>query len=131
MTIKKRRLLYFLLFILIIPIGLSTRKEPQWYFSLIANYGGDVFWSTMFFFIFRFLWSAGALWKIALYTFSFSLAVEISQLYHAVWIDKIRATFLGSMLLGNTFLWSDILCYLVGTVLGWLISLIADSYTQS
>src|SRR5450432_25698 len=108
MTLKKRRLLYFLLFILIIPIGLSTRKEPQWYFSLIANYGGNVFWSTMFFFIFRFLWSAGA-----------------------VWIDKIRATFLGSMLLGNTFLWSDILCYMVGTVLGWLISLIADSYTQS
>ena len=128
---KKRRLLYFLLFILIIPIGLSTRKKPQWYFSLIADYGGDVFWATMFFFIFRFLWPENARWKIALYTFLFSLAIEISQLYHAVWIDKIRATFLGSMLLGNTFLWSDILCYFVGTIIGFLIALIADSYTQA
>jgi len=128
--LKNRRLLYFILSLLIIPVGLSTRKEPQWYFSFIADYGGDVLWSTMFFLLFRFFFPANQLWKIALYTFSFSVVVEISQLYHAAWIDNIRHTFLGSMLLGFSFLWSDILCYFAGTITGWVIALMADRVTN-
>lgn len=130
MNYKKRRLVYIVLFLLIIPIGLATRRQPQWFFVLIANYGGDVFWSTMFFFLFRCFSPNAPLWKIALYTISFSVAIEVSQLYHAPWIDRLRATFLGSMLLGNTFVWSDIACYSVGTILGWLIGLMADRFSR-
>ena len=129
MNYKKRRLVYFVLYLLIIPVGLATRKQPQWFYSLIAIYGGDVFWSTMFFFLFRCLSPRVPLWQIAGYTISFSVAIEVSQLYHAPWIDRLRATFLGSMLLGNTFVWSDIACYSVGTLLGWLIGLIADRFS--
>jgi Protein of unknown function (DUF2809) len=126
----KRRILYFVLFLLIIPIGLLTRKQSQWFYTIIADYGGDVLWSTMFFLLFRFFWPHDPLWKIALYTYSFSVAIEISQLYHAPWIDSIRHTFLGSMLLGFGFLWSDMLCYFAGTLLGLLIALIGDRYTR-
>ncbi|MEP6748818.1 MAG: DUF2809 domain-containing protein [Bacteroidota bacterium] len=131
MNYKNRRVVYFILFLLVIPLGLSTRKEPQWYFSFMADYGGDILWSTMFFLLFRCFWPQEPLWKIALYTYSFSVAIEISQLYQAPWINSIRHTFLGSMLLGFSFSWSDILCYLVGTVAGLLIASIADRYTIS
>jgi hypothetical protein len=131
MFFKKRRFIYFVLFLLIIPVGLATRKQPAWFYPFIAEYGGDVLWSAMFFFLFRFLWPQHRLWLIALYTFLFSVAIELSQLYHAEWIDKIRITFLGRMLLGNTFLWTDIACYLAGTMLAWLIAGMADSYTVS
>jgi len=130
MNDKKRRLVYFVLYLLIIPIGLATRKQPQWFYSLIAIYGGDVFWSTMFFFLFRCFSPRVPLWKIALYTISFSVAIEVSQLYHAPWIDRLRATFLGSMLLGTTFVWSDIACYSAGTLLGWLIGIMADRFSR-
>jgi glycopeptide antibiotics resistance protein len=81
-----------------------------------------------FFFLFRAFQPKASLLRIAVYTFAFSLSIELSQLYHAQWIDSLRTSFLGRMLLGSTFLWSDIGCYLTGTIIGWLIALFADKY---
>jgi len=47
-----------------------------------------------------------------------AFAVEVSQLYHAPWIDGIRSTTLGGLVLGFGFLWSDLVCYLVGIAAG-------------
>ncbi|MCA9130161.1 MAG: DUF2809 domain-containing protein, partial [Planctomycetales bacterium] len=44
--------------------------------------------------------------------------VEFSQLYHASWIDSIRRTTLGGLVLGFGFLWSDLVCYGIGITLG-------------
>lgn len=44
----------------------------------------------------------------------FCFIIEISQLYHAEWIDRIRDTSLGGLVLGYGFLWSDIGAYTVG-----------------
>ena len=52
-----------------------------------------------------------------------AFAVEVSQLYHAPWIDSIRNTTLGGLVLGFGFLWSDLVCYLVGIAAGALIEL--------
>lgn len=46
--------------------------------------------------------------------------VEISQLYHAPWIDSIRQTTLGGLVLGFGFPWTDLACYSVGIVTGSL-----------
>lgn len=125
---QKRRLVYFLLFLVIIPVGLATRKQPQWFPTFIATYGGDVLWSAMFFWLFRCIWPAKPLHTIALYTYTFGVAIEVSQLYHAPWIDRLRGTFPGKMILGHGFLWSDLVCYLAGVLLGWLIALWADRF---
>jgi Protein of unknown function (DUF2809) len=52
-----------------------------------------------------------------------AFAVEVSQLYHAPWIDGIRSTTLGGLVLGFGFLWSDLVCYLVGIAAGALAEL--------
>lgn len=52
---------------------------------------------------------------------SFSLLIEISQLYHAPWIDSLRSQTLGGLILGFGFLWSDLGCYCVGVTLGCLL----------
>ena len=44
--------------------------------------------------------------------------VEASQLYHAPWIDAIRQTTLGGLVLGFGFLWTDLICYSVGVAIG-------------
>ena len=54
-------------------------------------------------------------------TRSFSVTIEVSQLCHASWIDSIRGTTLGGLLLGFGFVWSDLACYAVGVGLGMLI----------
>lgn len=45
---------------------------------------------------------------------AFCFSIEISQLYHAEWIDQIRDTSLGGLVLGYGFLWSDIAAYTLG-----------------
>jgi Protein of unknown function (DUF2809) len=50
----------------------------------------------------------------------FSVVIEISQLYHAPWIDSIRQTTLGGLILGYDFVASDLTCYALGIGLGVL-----------
>jgi len=40
--------------------------------------------------------------------------IELSQLWHPPWLDAIRATRPGALVLGRGFVWSDLLCYLIG-----------------
>jgi len=50
--------------------------------------------------------------------FAFSVLIEISQFYHAAWIDDIRKTIIGGLILGFGFMWSDLICYLTGIIIG-------------
>jgi hypothetical protein len=49
---------------------------------------------------------------------TFALGVEFSQLYHAPWIDAVRATLPWRPLLGSSFNWPDLPAYAVGVALG-------------
>jgi hypothetical protein len=46
-----------------------------------------------------------------------AFTVEISQLVRVEWLDAIRSTRLGTLLLGRGVLWSDLLVYSVGRAL--------------
>lgn len=52
--------------------------------------------------------------KTGIISLSFCFVIEFSQLYHAEWIDQIRDTSLGGLVLGYSFLWSDIEAYTIG-----------------
>ena len=58
--------------------------------------------------------------QVALLAISFSILIEFSQLYHAPWIDSIRHSTLGSMILGFDFDATDLACYSVGVGMGIL-----------
>ena len=45
---------------------------------------------------------------------------ECSQLYHAPWIDLIRSTTLGHLVLGSGFIWGDFVAYAIGVGAGAL-----------
>ena len=122
----KRRMIYSVLFLITIPIGLATRKKPEWFYELIAKYGGDILWTSLFFFLFRIIFPTKKLLTILCYTYAFAVSIEISQLYHANWIDDIRRTFLGKMILGFGFLWSDLICYAIGALLGWVLATLIE-----
>jgi hypothetical protein len=52
---------------------------------------------------------------------SICYGIELSQLYHARWIDNIRETNIGGLVLGFGFLWSDVLAYTLGVALAFRI----------
>lgn len=116
----RNRLLHALLALAVVAAGLLWRSGliplPAW----LSNNGGDALWALMVFLGFGFLFPRGATWIVALLAMTFSWGVEFSQLYHAPWIDAIRATTPGKLVLGNTFAWPDLVAYTVGIALGTL-----------
>ncbi|COT06807.1 Protein of uncharacterised function (DUF2809) [Streptococcus pneumoniae] len=62
--------------------------------------------------------------KLAFISLMFCYGIEASQLYHAEWIDSIRATTLGGLVLGYVFLWSDVVAYTIGVGVGILCEVI-------
>jgi len=67
---------------------------------------------------------------VALYAGMFSLLIELSQFYHAPWIDAIRATRIGGLVLGFGFLWRDLVCYALGIMGGVVIDVALRSVHQ-
>ena len=86
-----------------------------------SKYGGDALWALMVFVGFGFLLPRASTLVVALLALTFSWGVEFSQLYHAPWIDAVRATLPGKLVLGNTFNWPDLLAYALGIALGVLV----------
>ena len=115
---KRNRLLYFLIGCAVVPLGLASRRYAAFLPEFIATYAGDTLWAVMAFLIFGVLFPRWSTARVATAALVLSYADEISQLYHAPWIDKVRGIWLGGLILGFGFLWSDILCYTIGVMLG-------------
>ncbi|MES5866312.1 DUF2809 domain-containing protein [Bacillus cereus group sp. RP32] len=118
MNKKRNRLLYALFTIVIIILGLSSRKLAFALPHLLNTYLGDALWALMIFTGFGFLFPKIDTKKVALISLLFCYGIEVSQLYHAEWIDSIRTTTLGGLVLGYGFLWSDLVAYTIGVGIG-------------
>jgi hypothetical protein len=69
---------------------------------------------------------------LATFALVFAALIEVSQLYQTPWLNSVRETTLGHLVLGSAFSWLDIAAYAVGILLGALVDktiLIADYRT--
>lgn len=114
---KRNRITYLTMSIIVIILGLITRKASD-IPSFIKLYSGDILWGLMVFLLISFIFNKKSTLHIAVYSIIFSFGIELSQLYHAPWIDNIRNTTLGGLVLGFGFLYSDLLCYTLGIGVG-------------
>ena len=110
----KTRLPYIVSFIVVIALGLLSRK-----LSFIPLWVGDVLWALMVYFMVRALWIQASLKQVMLASLLFCFAIEFSQLYQAEWINNLRRTIPGRLILGQGFLWGDLLAYVAGVGLGY------------
>lgn len=115
---KRNRLLYLILILVTLLIGLASRKYPEYFTDFLAEYLGDTLWALLVFWGFGFVFQKKSIAFIAISTLTFSFSIELSQLYQALWIENIRNTTLGALVLGHGFLWSDLICYIAGVGLG-------------
>ena len=121
----QRKRIYYLLYLLItIAAGLASRHFAPYLPDWVRLYLGDAIWALMVFWGFGLLLVKMRTLFIGLAALVFSYAIEFSQLYHAPWIDAIRHTRLGGLVLGFGFLWSDLLCYAIGIALGVLLEMV-------
>lgn len=104
----------------VVATGLLWRADFTPLPPFLSKYGGDALWALMGFFGFGFLLPRASTLTVALLALTFAWGVEFSQLYRAPWIDAIRSTLPGRLVLGTTFNWPDLPAYAVGIVLGAL-----------
>jgi hypothetical protein len=119
-----------ILIALAVGLGLGSRRFAGHLPGFVASYAGDTLWALAAFLSIGLFLPRTSTGRVALLALSFSILIEISQLYHAPWIDAIRRTTLGGLILGYDFVWSDLACYAVGVGLGALIEYGASSVAR-
>lgn len=116
--LTKKRILYFSCALAVMVAGLASRRYRDRLPEFIAEYAGDALWALMVYFLVSILLVGRSCAFRACIAIVSAYLVEVSQLYHAPWIDTIRQTTLGGLVLGHGFLWSDFVCYSVGVAVG-------------
>jgi hypothetical protein len=118
MKTKRNIRIYLLIMVVITAFGLPARtvqdKLPAWY----VQYFGDYLWAMLLFFMFALILQNMSTVKVAIVTLLFTYGIEISQLFHPPWLEYLRRIKIFALILGFTFLWSDIVAYTLGISTG-------------
>ncbi|WP_332854086.1 ribosomal maturation YjgA family protein [Duganella sp. S19_KUP01_CR8] len=113
----KKRYWLFIGWVAVIIVGLLSRKYPFLLPAFLGKYPGDALWAMMVYLACSFIRPAAATGRLAASALAISYLDELSQLYQAPWINTIRATTAGHLVLGSAFSWYDMLAYTIGIVL--------------
>ena len=106
------RMHYAIIVVTIIGCGLLSRTS-----SVVPLFVGDMLYAMMMVAIMRWVFIFNLLWKICLWSLMLCFAIEFSQLLSYDWLLQLRSTHLGALVLGQGFLWSDIVAYSGGVLL--------------
>lgn len=118
MQVKRNLFIYFGLIIVVVILGLSSRHFAIYLPKWVGLYLGDCLWALMIFLIVGLIFRTKDTKWIAVVAVLYCYLIEVSQLYHSVWIDSIRNTRIGGLVLGQGFLWSDLISYSIGVATG-------------
>ncbi|WP_245827561.1 DUF2809 domain-containing protein [Paenisporosarcina indica] len=111
------RIAYMIAIIITILLGLASRKYSHQLLLFVAQNAGDILWAMMVYFGFRFLLVRQNLLTAVLLSFLFSYGIEFSQLYQEDWINQVRGTLFGALILGKGFLAVDLIRYTTGIMI--------------
>ncbi len=118
-AIRSRSRFWYALAVLgVIALGLASRKFHGIFPAALGKYPGDALWTLMVFFGWAFVFPKCTTARLFLLALSTSFAVEFAKLHHAPWLENIRNTTLGHLVLGYSFSWGNLLAYAVGALIG-------------
>lgn len=102
----------------IVPLGYMVRfvgGGQTWLNDYLGSVAYEVFWILL---VLLLIPRASPQWT-AIGAFLATCGLEFLQLWHPPWLQAMRSTLPGRLILGNTFVWSDFWSYLSGSLLGW------------
>ena len=91
---------------------------PALFPAFLGKYPGDALWALMVFCGLGFINPGASTLRLAVYALLISYVDEFTQLYQAPWINEIRSSYVGHLVLGSTFSWYDMAAYTVGVAFG-------------
>ena len=117
----KKLLQYTSAVIALIALGLLSRR-----INGIPDACGDALWAMMVFCCWRIVLVLRPLKTVAVVALITSYLVEFSQILSFDLLVRLRSTFLGHMLLGQGFLWIDLLAYTIGIIVIYIITVFIE-----
>ena len=97
-----------------VGLGLLSRRVTLP--GVFAEYTGDGLYCVAAFFGLALTFPAAGSWILALSAFACSAAVEAAQLLSWPWLQDLRSTTAGALVLGQGFQWADVVAYGAGAV---------------
>ena len=117
--LKKIRLMLALSVLVITPLGFLTKAYHGPLAHWVNNSLGGLFYVTFWCLVAAFVKPQWSEKSIALIVFLITGILETLQLWHPPFLEWLRSFYLGKVLLGTTFVFSDFFYYLLGAWLGW------------
>ena len=121
MPTKRKRGVYLVAIAVLFLFGLPSRLVPQYLPDFYVNYVGDGLWAMAIFFMLGLVFRSASTRRLVITSLAITYAIEFSELYQADWINQLRSIKLIGLILGYTFLWSDLAMYTIGIIIGALL----------
>jgi hypothetical protein len=108
-----------------IPIGFSTKAYAgpfsDWVQNSLSGIFYEIFWILTFFFFFP----KSNPCRIAAAVFLATSVLEVGQLWHPEFLERVRGCFIGRTLIGTSFVWTDFPYYFLGCLFAamWILFL--------
>lgn len=106
----------FIAIAIIVPMGLYSKFYVGPASNWVNNSLGGVLYVSFWSLLFSVLLLGAKPWKIVSWVFLITCALEFLQLWHPSFLEAIRSNFIGVTLIGNSFSWSDIAHYVLGSL---------------
>ena len=103
----------------VVIAGLASRSPAAAMLpDFILVYAGDTLWALMMFLMLGFAFPAARTEALAAAALGICFAVEFGQLIQVEWLERLRSSRAGALVLGRGFLATDLICYAAGVTLG-------------
>jgi uncharacterized protein DUF2809 len=109
--------------IALVPLGLSTKRYHGPGQAWVHANAGDIVYAAFWFFFLQFVRPPLQSGRAALAVFLYCCLIEFSQLLHPPWLEALRQTLPGRLVLGSDFDPMDIAYYAVGVAVAASLSL--------
>ncbi len=105
--------------LLVIMFGMGSRSGYEAIPTWLAENAGDALWTVAVYLGLALCFRGRSAEFLVVFALSISFAVELSQLSEAPWLQDLRSTTPGRLLLGQGWQWLDLPRYAVGAMLAY------------
>ncbi|NEQ72882.1 MAG: DUF2809 domain-containing protein [Okeania sp. SIO2C9] len=117
---KRYRITILICLILTLILGFVTKFYQGLFSEWLNNSFSSIFYEAFWIFLVIFIRPRLQPGLVAFWVFIVTCFLEFMQLWKPPFLQAIRATLIGRLLLGNTFVWWDFLYYILGCTLTWI-----------
>lgn len=126
---QETRLFAALVIVTVIPLGLIARSfrsgaSSETFGGFVATYLGDTLWPVMFYFLARFVFPKASRVVLLGFVLLVTLTLEFGQLWKPRLLQWMRKQPVIGFILGNQFIWSDVVCCSVGAIVAVVVDLV-------